>query len=443
MIMAATLEALPNLMRKLTIQVPGQDVEAEYNKRLKDISKKANIDGFRPGKVPIKVIDRKYGESIRNEMIPEIVNKELSTAIENEKLRLVGNPAITEIKADRGQDIEFSAEFEILPEFDLNELTGIEIEKVSSEVADEDIDKQLETLREEHKEWKEVSRTAKEQDLVTLTYEAFKVGEPFKFDSQSDDDEISQMSVVLGSHTMPEAFEKALEGVKAAENKTLTATYPEDHARKDLAGAKIEFKAIIKRVSEAELPEITDQFANELGFEEGVTQLRQEVRQALSANLEKAFNFINQQAIFDKFIEENSEIQLPETLVSQEVNYLLKQYEQATTVTDLSDEDKTELNEAAAKRVKLGLLIGQYANAHDMKADDEKVRQEVEQVASRYHNPNEIAAWFYEDESRLNQIKSKILEGQVAESLFKSATIIEKKLSYNETLEAQQKILEQ
>ena len=215
--MAATLEALPDLMRKLTVQVPAEEVKAEYDKRVKNLSKKAKIDGFRPGKVPVKVIDRRYGESIRNEMVPEMINEQLTEAIQKEQLRLVGNPAITEVKAEKGQDIEFIAEFEILPDIELQSLKETEIERISGEISQEDIDKQLETLREEHKEWIEVSRAAKDKDLVTLTYEAFKDGEPFKLDSQSDDDEISQMAVTLGSQAMPDDFEQALQAVQPAQ----------------------------------------------------------------------------------------------------------------------------------------------------------------------------------------------------------------------------------
>src|SRR3990167_196724 len=428
--MQVTLAKADGLNRKLKIAVPSLEVETAYKKRLSEVSKTAKVDGFRPGKVPVKFLEERYGVSVRHEVIEKLIRDSLSKAVAQEKLKLAGPPAIEELKADPGQDLQYEADCEVYPEINLKELTGVEIEKVSAEITDRDMEEVLTKLREQRADWIEVKSAAKESQQVTMDFEGFMDDKPF------EGGKAENVPLILGSNTMIPGFETGLVGVKAGDELEIKVTFPEKYHVEKLAGKPAIFKIKVHKVCEAKLPELSEEFAEKFGVKNGgVEKLKADIKKHMQFELNNAVKIRNKEQIFDKLLEQNL-IELPKVLVEHEIKALHEMAHQQHhhdhdhDCSKISEEEKAQLQKPAERRVRLALLVNEVIKVKSLKVNAEKVSELINEMAGNYENAEEFSKWYYNDRQRLAQIEAMALEDQVIDELLKSAKVIAKRLSY-------------
>lgn len=419
--MQVSVETLAGLTRKLTIQVPQQQLKQAYDQRLQKLATTTKLKGFRPGKIPLRVIEQRYGQGVWQEVAGEVMQQSLYSAMNDKKLRPAGSPTVTSFKAEFNRPMEFSSEIEILPEFELKSLRGVAVETVNAEVEDVLIEKAIDNLRQQHLDWQVVERGAKKDDRVIISFEGFKAGKSIEKSS------IKEVAIVLGSGMMPADFEQALETCQAGDEKDITVTYPEQHQNKDIAGQEVSFKVSVHRIEESHLPTLDEAFLNKIGIKGGEEELKKEITASLQKEIEQMAKSINKQAVVDELLKLHQSIELPKSLLDAEIDSMKKNMSQQT-----KEVDDDELHQKTQKRVALGLIIGEYANKYDIHIDPERVRNLVMSFAASCPKPDELVQWYYADKSRLAPIEWMAFEEQVADKLLEQAEIKEKRLSYDE-----------
>lgn len=425
--MQVSVETLDGLARKINVQIPADQIQQAFKQRVSQAAKKTKIQGFRQNSpMHAKEFEKRYGAGVRQEVVGEQIRNSLHQAVTEKELRLAGSPEIKEIKDEAGSDLSFTAEFEILPELKLQTLKGIKLTKLTSDVADKQIDETIENLRKQHTEWTDVDRAAKAEDQVKVDFTATLDGNPVKNSDAKD------YPLVLGRGLMPEPFEKALEGKKSGDEFELKIDYPENHPNKDIAAKSVDFSVKIHQVSEPKLPEVNDEFAKKLGVGNATVEgLREEVKKALQDQLNQALKNLNKQKVVEKILELNKDIELPKSLLKAEVSALHQQAGH-NHAPDEKCEASEKLEPEAKRRVSLGLIIGEFAREWNMHANPEAVQKMVQQTAMTSPNPTETLRWYSEDRSRLGPIEWLVLEDQVAERLLDDAEVTEKKLNQDE-----------
>jgi trigger factor len=409
--MQVSVESTGNLERRMTVKVPEERVSAEVQQRLERLSRTAKVKGFRPGKVPFKVIQQQYGAEVRNEVIGDVVQSTWYEAVVEQKLRPAGHPTIEAKNVQAGQGIEYTATFEVLPEIKPADLKGAKIQKVASQVTDADVEKIIENLRKQRAVWVAVERTAKNGDRLVIDFKGTIDGQEFK------GNEGKNVPLVLGSGSMIPGFEEGLVGAKAGEDRTVGVTFPDNYGYKEVAGKAAQFAIKVTAVEEPHLPELNDEFAKHFGLAEGsVANLRAEVRKNMERELQQALTTANKQAVMDKIVELNN-VEVPHALVQSEANALMEQMRQNMHIPKGKNMNLgAELFEPQAKRrVVLGLVIAELVKAHQLKADPEKVRARIDSLASSYEHPEEVVNWYYSDKGRLAEVESLSLEDEVVE----------------------------
>ena len=429
--MQVSLETTSTLERRLTITISADQIDGEVNKRLQDMSRRVKLDGFRPGKVPMKVVKRRYGAGARQEVLGEMMQSSFVEAIQQENLNPAGAPSVAPQDGAEG-DFTFVATFEVYPEITLNDFAGIEIERPVADVQDADIDEMIETLRKQSTTFEEADRAAEDGDQITFDYVGTKDGEAFEGGSAEGS------TLVLGSNRMIPGFEAGLVGVKAGEEKTLELTFPEDYQAKDLAGQAVEFACKVHKVEAPALPELNDEFFARFGVqEEGVNGFRAEVSKNMTRELRQAIKGKVKNQVMEGLLKTH-EVEAPAALVSQEIDRMREQAVQrfggAQGGFDAS-KLPAELFEAdARKRVALGLLIGEVVKQKEVKVDDDRVRAMIEDMASAYQEPQQVIDWYYSNEEQLSQIKYVVLEEQVVDTVLSAAQVSEKECSYQDAI---------
>ncbi len=431
--MQVSVEATGGLERRMTVEVPDERVQGEVEKRLQQLARTTRIKGFRPGKVPMKVIRSQYGQQVRQEVVGEVLQASFYEAVTQEKLQPAGAPRIEPNSLDAGKALSYTAVFEVMPEVEPASFEGVEIEKPAAEVADADIDNMLETLRKQNTEWKAVEREAKEGDRVVADFKGTIDGEEFKGNSGTD------VPVTLGSGRMIEGFEKGLDGAKAGDERTLDLTFPEDYAYKEVAGKPVQFTVTVKAVEEAQLPELNDEFAKRFGMD-NVESLRQEVRDNMERELKQTLKSRVKQQVMDKLVELNA-VEVPKALIENESQALLEQMRRNMHVPQgkqSPDLSPSMFEDQAKRRVTLGLILAEIIKRNELKADPAKVRESVDTIAASYERPQEVVDWYYGDKRRLGDVESVVLEESVVEWALAQAKVTEKSMSFDEIMNRQQ-----
>jgi trigger factor len=425
--MQVSVETLDGLTRKMSVEVPAEVVQQAVKQRIKQEAKKTKIQGFRPNSpMQIKEFEKRYGAGVRQQVVGEQVRQNLQQAVTEQGLRLAGSPEIKEINDDAQANLKFVAEFEVLPELKLKDLKGVKITKLTSEVADKQIDETIENLRKQHTEWSKVDRAAKTDDQINLDFTATLDGKSVK------NSEAKDYPLVLGSGLMPESFEKELEGKKAGDKFETKIDYPENHPNKDIAGNSVDFAVKVHEVSEPKLPTVDDEFAKKLGVGDAtVAGLREEVKKALQDQLDQTLRNLNKQKVVEQVLKANKDVELPQSLVKAELDALHQQAGHHHG-PDEKCEEREKLEPEAKRRVSLGLIIGEFARQWNMHSNQESVQKMVQQMAMTSPNPTETLRWYAEDRSRLGPIEWLVLEDQVSERLLESAEVQEKSLSQEE-----------
>ncbi|WP_409262115.1 trigger factor [Pseudomonas putida] len=427
--MQVSVENTSALERRMTIAVPAERVENEVNKRLQQTAKRAKIAGFRPGKVPMTVIRQRFEADARQEAFGDLVQASFYEAIVEQKLNPAGAPAVEPKSFEKGKDLEFVAIFEVFPEFTVAGLESIKVERLSAEVADSDLDNMLEVLRKQNTRFEGVERAAQNDDQVNIDFVGKVDGEAFAGGSAKG------TLLVLGSGRMIPGFEEGLVGAKAGEERVVNVTFPEDYQNLDLAGKAAEFTITVNSVSAPVLPELNEEFFAQFGIKESTLEgFRAEVRKNMERELRQAIKTKVKNQVMDGLLAANP-IEVPKALLENEVNRLRVQAVQQFGGNIKPEQLPVELFEEQAKRrVVLGLIVAEVVKQFELKPDDAKVREMIEEMASAYQEPEQVIAWYYKNDQQLNEVRSVVLEEQVVDTVLQKATVTDKSVSYEEAV---------
>ena len=429
--MQVTVETTAGLERKMRVVIPSERVEVQVTEKIKQTAKQAKINGFRPGKVPLREVKRRFGAGIRQEVSSEMIQSTYGEALQKEDINPAGMPKIEEVNIEEGKDLEYTAVFEVFPEIEVSGLESIEVERLSSSIEDADLEKMIGTLREQRLVYAETDRAAAEKDQVNLDFEGFLEDEPFEGGKAEGTD------LVLGSGSMIPGFEDGLTGLKADEEKDLKLTFPENYQAENLAGQEVLFKIKVNKVSEPELPELNDEFFEQFDVKEGgIEAFRKEVTNNMKRELDSAIKAKVKDQVMDG-LSDNNEVDLPQSLIDQEVNRMRQEAVQqfgGGAQFDPSMLPAEMFSEQAQKRVKIGLIVSAIVDKNSLEADAETVRETIEEMASTYQDPEEVINYYYSNEQQLSQIQNMVLEGQIVDFVLDSAKVTDKTVSYDEAV---------
>lgn len=434
--MQVSIETTTGLERRLTITIPSQNVDEKFNQRVAETAKKANLKGFRPGKVPASVIKTQFGAGIRQEVVGDVIGQAFYEAIAQEKIEPAGQPNIDFKTNKAGKDLEFTATFEVVPEVEVAPLADLAVEKPVCEIADEDVDRMIEMLRDQQGSWEAAEREAQDKDQVNIDYTGTKDGEAFDGGSAEGSD------LVLGSGRMIAGFEDGIVGMKAGEEKTLALVFPEDYHAEDLKGAAVEFAVKLNTVQERKVAELNEEFFAKFNVDGGLEDFRAEITKNMSRELKQAINRLVKQSVMDDLVEKN-DVQIPAAMVDSEVDVLRDQMIQQFSQGNPGSFDKSMLpadlfTEKAERRVKLGLLVRSIVAAEEIKADADTVKAEIDEIASTYEQPEDVVNYYYGNQELLQGVEGKVLEDQVVAYVVSKAAVTETEMTYEDIVQKAQ-----
>ncbi len=427
--MQVSVETTNGLERKLTIGVPAEKIDDVAISRMKELAKTQRMNGFRPGKIPLNVIKKRFGQHVRQEVVSEVMQRSFYEAVLQEKLQPAGAPHIEPVKMEEGQDLEFTATFEIYPEIEVANLDKIEIEKVVSEVGDEDLSKMIDTLREQQANWVEVKRKSKEGDQVNIDFVGTIDGEEFAGGKADGFD------LELGAGQMIPGFEDQLIGSKAGDELELKVTFPEDYQNKDVAGKEAVFATTVNLVNKKE-PLKMGELAEKLGIEDGsVASLKADIRKNMERELSQVLKNKVKEQVMDSLVDIHDFV-APKSMIDQEIDNLKRQAFQqfGGQGANLPDLPSELFEEKAIRRVKLGLIVGEIIKQNKIAADKDMVKAKLEELASVYEQPEEVINYYLADENRLNEVEQLVLEDSVIEFVQNGAKVTEKSQTFDEIM---------
>ena len=430
--MLVSVEASGALERRMRVEVPAQQIDSKVAERLKRVGKTARLEGFRPGKVPAKVIAKRYGPQVRQEVISEVMQSSYAEALQKENLTHAGNPSIEPDQMDAGQDFSYVATFEVFPEFSLQGLDKIVIEVPDVNISDADVDQMLASLREQRGEWKTADKVAGEGDQVLVDFDG-------KIDGESiENGQGENVPVVLGGGQMLPDFDAALDGTKAGEEKTFDVAYPTDYPAEDLAGKTAQFSAVIKEVQVRELPEIDEDFAKAFGVEDGsVETLRAEVEKNMHAELATKTRADIKQQILDQMIEHNP-IDVPQSLVDQEAHTLQQDAMRRLGVTEHADAPPIDnFLPGASRRVQVGLLMQEFLSSENITLDRSRLEDKMRELFAGYDGDDELIQNYLQQPQFVQQIEPMVLEDQAIEALRAKGSETSKPIAFKAYMDAQ------
>ncbi len=427
--MQVSVESTSALERRLTIGVPAERIESEVNKRLEQTARRAKIPGFRPGKVPMSVIRQRYEDAARQEALGDVIQATFYEAVVEQKLKPAGAPSVEPKVFEKGRDLEYTATFEIYPEFEVTGLESIAVERLQAEVTDADVDNMLEILRKQNTRYEQVEREARNDDQLNIDFVGKIDGEAFAGGSAKG------TLLVLGSGRMIPGFEEGLVGAKGGDERVLSLVFPEDYQNLDLAGKAAEFAVTVNSVAEAKLPELNAEFFALFGINESTLEaFRAEVRKNMERELRQAIKAKIKNQVMDGLLAANP-VEVPKALVESEVNRLRVQAVQQFGGNIKPEQLPAELFEEQAKRrVVLGLIIAEMVKQFEIKPDEQRVRGLIEEMAAAYQEPEQVISWYYKNEQQLNEVRSVVLEEQVVDTVLQKANVTDKAVSYEEAV---------
>ena len=430
--MQVSVETTQGLERRLTISVPAETVDVEVKNRLRQVSKTQRINGFRPGKVPPSVIQKRYGKSVRQEVAGEIMQRSFVDAIVAEKINPAGRPSFVAKSNEDGKELKFEATFEVYPEVELNNLDKIAVERPDVEVTDADLDEMFETLQKQHQTWKENKRKTKKGDRLTLDFTGRIDGEEF------EGGKAEGFELELGAGRMIPGFEKEITGMKVGEEKTIKVTFPDDYHAENLKGKEAEFDIVVHKTEGPVLPKVDDEFAKLFGIEEGgVDALREEVSKNMSRELTQAVKAKVKNQVLDGLLASH-EVGLPSALVAQEIDVLRQQamqrFQGQMDPKNLPELPNDMFKEQAERRVKIGLLLGEVIKVNELKVDNDKVDELIATAASAYEDPQEVIEYYANNKELMQQMQNVALEEQAVELLVEKAKVKNKKASFKDIM---------
>ncbi len=433
--MRVFVETTLGLERRLTVGVPAGRIEAEVDNRLRREAGRVRLNGFRPGKVPMKVVRQRFGPDVRREVLSEIIVESLSAALRQENLRPAGAPSVEAKTSEPGKDLEYVATFEVFPEIRLAELAGFPVERPGAEVTDADVERMVELFRQQQGGRQPVERPARAGDEVLIDYAGRRDGEPFA----GGDGEGA--SLVLGSGRKPPGFEAGIEGMSAGDGKTIELSVPDDYHEAELRGASLKFEIALREVRELAPAPLDDALFARYGVEEGgEARFREEIAANMARELEYAIRAFVSAQVMDALYEAHRGQDAPKALIDREVGILRAQALQRSGAAVPAGTELEALlpaesfREQARRRVILSLVIAEFVARHGMLADSGRVRTRVEELASTYQQPREVVDWYYANEEQLDAVEKMVLEEQVVDKLLERATVTDRRCTYLEAL---------
>jgi trigger factor len=427
--MQVSVESTSALERRMTIGVPAERIETEVNKRLQQTARRAKVPGFRPGKVPMSVIRQRYEDVARQEALGDLIQATFYEAVVEQKLNPAGAPSVEPKVFEKGKDLEYVATFEVFPEFKVAGFENLAIERLQAEVGEADVDNMLDILRKQNTRFEKVEREAQNGDQLNIDFVGKIDGEAFAGGSAKG------TALVLGSGRMIPGFEDALVGVKAGEERVINPTFPADYQNLDLAGKTAEFTVTVNSVSEPKLPELNEEFFAQFGIKEGGLEgFRAEVKKNMERELRQAIKSKVKSQVMDGLLEGNP-IEVPKALIDNEVNRLRVQAVQQFGGNIKPEQLPAELfTEQAKRRVVLGLIVAEVVKQYELKPDEARVRELIQEMASAYQEPEQVVAWYYKNDQQLNEVRSVVLEEQVVDTVLQKAKVTDKAVSYEEAV---------
>ena len=428
--MQVSVESTGSLGKRLRVEVPEEKITTEVQNRLQSMTKTTRIKGFRQGKVPLKVVQKQYGTRVRQEVIGEVIQNSLYEAIAQEKLQPAGRPELEPLDMDQKEGLVFTAKFEVFPEIKLSPLEGMTIEKPVCNVLDEDVDKMIEVLRKQHRKVEAVEREAAENDSIVIDFVGRIDGKKFQGGTAKD------ITLEFGAKRFIEGFEDGLLGVRAGENRVLKLKFPDEYTNIEVAGKDVEFEVDVKIVNELVLPEMDSEFFSIMGVTDGdLEEFKAEVRKNMVRESEQKSLIKVKELVMEKLYESNK-IDLPVSLITNEVSQLQVQFksrlqQQGLSESDFPAGDDSIFREQAEKRVTLQLLIADIVKTNGIKVDHSKVRTKIEKAAVGYEDTSEVINWYYSDKNRLAEVEALVLEEEVIDWIMDKAKVNETELSFD------------
>ena len=436
--MAVNVETLDKLERKITLTLPASAIQSEVDSRLKRLARTVKMDGFRPGKVPMTVVAQRYGYSVHYEVMNDKVGEAFAQAANEAKLRVAGQPRITEKEQSPEGELAFDAVFEVFPEVKLGDLSTAQVERLSAEVTEGAIDKTVDILRKQRRTFTQRPQDAAAQDgdRVTVDFEGKIDGEAFPGGKAED------FQFVVGEGQMLKEFEDAVRGMKAGESKTFPLAFPADYHGKDVAGKQADFMVTVKKIEASHLPEVDEALAKSLGVAGGtVESLRADIRKNLEREVKFRLQARNKQAVMDALVSK-AELDLPKSSVQAEVDRMVEAARADLKQRGMKDADKAPIPEEmfrpqAERRVRLGLVVAELVRAHNLQAKPEQVKAHVEELAASYEKPADVVRWYYSDNRRLAEVEAIVIENNVTEYVLSQAQVVDKTVSFDELMAQQ------
>jgi trigger factor len=430
--MQVTVENVSELGRRMTVTVEDANIEQTVNDRLNALRPNVKAAGFRPGKVPMKMVAQMHGASARNETIDGVIQNSMQEAFTQEKIQPASRPSIEEIK-EEGESFIFVLSYEVFPDIKDVNMKGAKVEKVTAEVEDADVDNMLETLREQRATWETLKRGVKDGEQITVDFVGTIGGEAFQGGTGTD------VAIEIGSGNMIPGFEDQLLGKKAGQETTVKVTFPEDYQAQELAGKEAEFAVTVKSVAKKKLPKLDKEFAVLCGVEAGLAALKKEVRANMGRELENALKQKNKKTIMDMLTEKN-EVNLPEAPVQREAEHLMEQAKNNLKQQGVNIEGipftTDGFMDSAKQRVALSLLIGKIISDNEIQADEESVKAVIDLMASSYEDPEDVVNHYMNDPQKLSEVQMMVVEDMVVEHVLGQVKVEQTASTFSEVMNA-------
>ena len=433
--MAVTVETLEKLERKITLTLPVGVIQLEVDARLKQLARTVKMDGFRPGKVPMNVVAQRYGSSVHYEVMNDKVGQAFSVAANEAKLRVAGQPRISENEGAAEGEMSFDVIFEVFPEVVFGDLTTAEVEKISADVSDAAIDKTLDILRKQRRTFTQraLDSAAQDGDRATIDFEGKVDGETFAGGKAED------FQFLIGDGQMLKEFEDAVRGMKTGESKTFPLNFPADYHGQVVAGKQADFLVTVKKLEAAHLPEVNEALAKSLGIADATVEgLRSDIKKNLEREVKSRVLARNKAAVIDALFSK-AELDIPNAIVQQEIERMIDAARADLKRRGVKDPDKAPIPDdifrpQAEKRVRLVLVVADLVRTNNLQAKPEQINAHIQELAASYEKPADVAKWYLSDNRRMAEVECVVTENNVTEYVLSKAKVVEKAVSFDELM---------
>ena len=420
------------LERNITVSIPVQHLEAEIQQRLKKLARTVKMQGFRPGHVPIKMVERHYGFQVRQEVVTDEVQQRFADAVKDQNYRVAGYPRFQPVPASEGaSNVEYTATFEVYPEIVVGDLSKFEVTRPQTQVTEADVAKTMDTLRKQRAKFNNVERAAQVGDLVNIDFEGLIAGQPF------EGNKAANFTVILGEARMLPDFESSIAGMKTGETRTFPLTFPQDY-NEQLKGKTADFTVTVNQVAEPELPPVDSEFAKALGVASGdVEQLKREVRENVEAEVTKRVKSTIKEQVMDA-LHQAAAFEVPRSLLDSEIQRMQQQ-----AVEDLKQRGMTQhevtlppqlFTDRAGRRIKVGLVVAELVKRNNLQAKPEQVKAVIEEHAQSFEQPEQLVRWYYADPGRLAEVEALVMEDNVVEWALGQMGVVDEKTSFDDLM---------